>query len=323
MSTGKKLLLFLLLIITNSVAAQLCSGTKVILIDTIKYYETVNWQLVFNDDFNDSTLDLTKWNLSVAAQGSLDGTGPYATLDNVIVSPEKFFSDYSSAQGVCKIFAKNETVTRLPISWNPAVPAVTYHYTSATLESTQQFGFGKYEIRCKIPKGKGFWPAFWLYGEKNGRGDEIDIFEFMNERNIFGEYEKKSLSKDDQMHYHYWEKSNPLNNVDHNCGSTYKSEIDYSRDYHTFTLIWNKFTMQWYIDGELIKQAGQWYDLTGNVITSENVQPSQIVFRNEWYPKNPMTIIFDFGIQSGDDLPDDSTPFPSTFDIDYIRYYSY
>ena len=187
----------------------------------------------------------------------------------------------------------------------------------------QQFGFGKYEIRCKIPKGKGFWPAFWLYGEKNGRGDEIDVFEFMNEKDILGEYDKKRLSKDDQMHYHYWEKSNPLNSVDHNCGSTNKSEIDYSLDYHTFTLIWNKFVLQWYIDGELIKQTGQWYDLIGNVVTSENVQPSQVVFRNEWYPKNPMTIIFDFGIQTGNDKPDDSTPFPSTFDIDYIRYYSY
>ncbi len=302
---------------------QLCEGTTVVLIDSINYNVPVNWVLAFDEEFNGDSLDLTQWNLSVSSQGSSDGTGAYFSLDNVKVSRDEFFGDRTSATGVCKIIAKKETVTKYPVNWNHSIVPVTYHYTSASIESKQQYGWGKYEIRCKIPKGKGFWPAFWLYGELNGNGDEVDIFEFMNEKNIFGDYDEKKLSKGDQMHYHRWEKSNPNANVDHNCGYTFESKADFSQDYHTYTFIWNKFEMDWYVDGEFIKEAAQWYNLTGEPINIYNVQPRQVVIRNDWYPKNPMTIIFGFGLQHGNDEPSDNSPFPSSLDIDYIRYYSY
>ena len=125
------------------------------------------------------------------------------------------------------------------------------------------------------------------------------------------------------MHYHFWEKSVPKQSVDHNCGSTHKFGTDFSQEYHTFTLIWNRFTIEWYVDGELMKQVGQWYDIRGELVTPENIKPAQVVFRNDWYPKNEMTIIFGFGIQSGKNTPDEDSPFPSAYNVDYIRYYSY
>ena len=67
--------------------AQLCGGTSVILLNAFENDGT-NWQLEFEDDFNSTTLNLSKWVLTEASQGSLDGTGAYNTLDNVIVSPE-------------------------------------------------------------------------------------------------------------------------------------------------------------------------------------------------------------------------------------------
>lgn len=314
----------LLLVVSGFTAcrAQICAGTTVILLDR-ELHDGENWRLEFEDDFNENTLDLNKWKLSESSQGSFDGTGAYCTLDNVIVSPDNFYGVNSSASGVCKIIVKKETVTHPAVSWNPASPVLTYNYTSSNIVTKDEYGWGKYEIRCKLPKGKGFFPAFWLYGEKSGAGDEIDIFEFMNEKNIFGKYDESLLCKINQMHYHEWDKRGAPPGFDRNCGNSTGSEsgVDYSLDYHTFAVIWDRWAISWYIDGKFIKSAGQWYDVNGRIITPENIKPSQIVIRNDWYPTNLMSIIVNVAVQSGINEPDNKTPFPSSLDIDYIRYY--
>jgi hypothetical protein len=42
---------------------------------------------------------------------------------------------------------------------------------------------------------------------------------------------------------------------------------------------------------------------------------------NKQYPVEPMNIIASLSIQNGSWTPDPSTPFPGSFEIDYIRYY--
>ncbi len=39
-----------------------------------------------------------------------------------------------------------------------------FDYTSGMIYSNYKFDYGMFEIKCKIPKGKGFWPAFWMAG---------------------------------------------------------------------------------------------------------------------------------------------------------------
>jgi len=318
-----KLSVFLLFLVITPTYAQLCSGTKVILLDSIDYNVEPNWQLVFDEEFMGDTLDLANWELVVYKQGAFDGTGAYWTLDNVKVSPETVYGACTKATGVCRIVAKKETVTKPPVSWNPSIPEATYNFTTSNINTKRFFGWGKYEIRCKVPKGKGFFPAFWLYGEKYGDGHEIDIFEFMNEYNLLQKYDSDKLCKYIQMHYHKADNSNPNNRPDYNCGSTHKTNVDYSLDFHTYSVIWNKFGISWYVDGEFVKMVAQWYDIRGEAVTPENIKPAQVVFRNDWYPKNEMQMIIGMDIQHGKDLPDENTPFPSYLDIDYIRYYSY
>ena len=55
-------------------------------------------------------------------------------------------------------------------------------YTSARLSSKQTFRYGVFEMRARLPRGKGTWPAFWLLaGPKNNwkwpDDGEIDIME--------------------------------------------------------------------------------------------------------------------------------------------------
>ena len=54
-------------------------------------------------------------------------------------------------------------------------------YTSARLVSRKKLGYGFYEIRAKLPCGRGIWPAIWLL-PPDGKwpdGGEIDIMEMV------------------------------------------------------------------------------------------------------------------------------------------------
>ncbi len=319
---AKRLLLPLLLLFTKISEGQLCQGTTVVLLETSKYYETVNWNLEFDEEFNTIALDTTTWELIQWRQGTSDGKGIYATLNNVEVSPSEFYGEHTSATGVASIIIKKEDVTRLPVSWNPSIPAVTYHYTGSCINTRQQFGWGKYEIRCKIPKGKGIWSAFWMYSEKKGEGHEIDVFEFANGNSLFKEYDPKRQCKDVMMNCHSADNTRPQR-LDWDCPYTYKSDIDYSLDYHIFSVIWNKFECSWYIDNECIKSTYQWYDVSGAPITPYNIKPNQVAIRNDWFPKNQMSIIVGNDVEKSKGTPDETTPFPNSYLIDYIRYYSY
>ncbi|MBV6457439.1 MAG: hypothetical protein HONBIEJF_00548 [Fimbriimonadaceae bacterium] len=70
-----------------------------------------------------------------------------------------------------------------PAGWQAGTPYTTnldFDYTSATLFSRARYGYGYYEIRCRIPyDGVAVFPAFWLYAKTpEGGYREIDVFEF-------------------------------------------------------------------------------------------------------------------------------------------------
>lgn len=57
-------------------------------------------------------------------------------------------------------------------------------YTSARLNSVPSWTYGRYEIRAKLPAGRGTWPAIWMLASQDTYGDqywpdsgEIDIME--------------------------------------------------------------------------------------------------------------------------------------------------
>ena len=54
-------------------------------------------------------------------------------------------------------------------------------YTSARLVSRKPYGYGFYEIRAKLPCGRGAWPAIWLLPPEGRWPDagEIDIMEMV------------------------------------------------------------------------------------------------------------------------------------------------
>ena len=57
------------------------------------------------------------------------------------------------------------------------------NYTSARLFSKKTFRYGYFEMKAKLPVGRGIWPAFWLLGANKSikwpTVGEIDVMEYV------------------------------------------------------------------------------------------------------------------------------------------------
>ena len=173
--------------------------------------------------------------------------------------------------------------------------------------------FTYYEAKVRIPKGKGFWPAFWLY-TGYPKYNEIDIFEFWNEKP--GNYDPDPLSRIHHMNIHH----------DHDgdgnrsrCGDKYKDD-DFSTSDHVFALVWEPNKIEWYVDNDL-KLASYKYSNILDQPYECTVPAFQTALENIIFPSDPMNIIFNFAIQSGTDAPDSQSVFPSQMSVDWVRYY--
>ncbi|MCW4463872.1 glycoside hydrolase family 16 protein [Sphingomonas sp. BT-65] len=77
--------------------------------------------------------------------------------------------------GALVIEARRESLKGKAADWGGQ------EYTSAKLVTRERYGYGFYEIRAKLPCGRGMWPAIWMLptGEKWPDGGEIDIMEMV------------------------------------------------------------------------------------------------------------------------------------------------
>ena len=59
----------------------------------------------------------------------------------------------------------------------------TIPYSTGWIDTSDSFNikYGYFEISCKIPKGEGYWPAFWL-ASNHSWPPEIDMFEFWTDK---------------------------------------------------------------------------------------------------------------------------------------------
>jgi beta-glucanase (GH16 family) len=263
--------------------------------------------LVFEDDFNGNSLDLTKWQIQVHKQGVFDDntSSGYSSLNNVTVGG-----------GICNITAKKETVYEKAIFWlndnsilSDGMPNLRYFYeTTANLWSRYKFGYGRYEIRCKISPNDGFWPAFWMFGTENNIGHEIDVFEFWD-----------GDPSDHNMNLHRFANGSHIGSCLFDDNGT-----NFSTSYHTFTLIYDPYTIEWLVDGvskrkayKYVRVSNSGFFITGyncGSISQGNYSLSNI------FPEANMNIIFNMAIQEGSNKPSLSD-FPANFEIDYIKYW--
>ncbi len=132
-------------------------------------------------------------------------------------------------------------------------------YTSARLltHGKQDWLYGRFEIRAKMPTGKGVWPAFWLMptdafinattcSNETGWSDgcdawpgcgEIDVVEYVTfQPNV-------AHSALHNKNYNYMLGNNPVVDV----------EVEHAEtQFHTYALEWYEDRLEYYIDDEMI-----------------------------------------------------------------------
>ncbi len=203
---------------------------------TEKASASKEYSLVWSDDFSGNSLDTDKWNYELHEPGWVNNELQRYTdsIDN--------------------IYVKDGNLVIQPIKKEDAATGKT-SYTSGRINTRGKgdFKYGKIEIRAKLPKGQGIWPAIWmmptreeLYGGWPKCG-EIDIME------LLGNEPSKVYQT---LHY-------SKTGIDvQSQGSKTLSSGDFSDDYHVFSLEWLPDKISFYVDGKLTKTETRWYTST-------------------------------------------------------------
>lgn len=179
------------------------------------------YELVWSDEFDGTTLDMTKWNyrdlgprhdaINVRNTVSLDGKG------HLVLSTRRKGNKYHTAMiGTQKKF-----------------------------ETT----FGYFECRAKLQKQIGHWSAFWLQSPRMGKdignvfeaGAEIDIFEY-------------SRTESDTVHHTlHWDGYGK----DQKSAGKRPQISGLSKGWHTFGLLWTDKEYVFYVDGKETWRTGE------------------------------------------------------------------
>ena len=247
--------------------------------------------------FSESTLEIS-WNTVQGAtqytlydNGSLIDTisGRSLFINNMVPGGDrKFLVVAEDADGI-EVDRTSRTLNTADASFalnrQPFVSGVITSYDSF------RFKYGRVEMRARMPAGKGFWSAFWLlnayYHDAEPEDPEIDIIEAIGDRTTTA-----------NSAYHTQRDSDGNGVTDTTDSNEFRSQIeDFSADFHRSAVEWTPDAIVFSVD---------------DVITGE--------VRGERVSQEQMYLILNLAVGgSFPGPPDDSTVFPGSFDIDYVR----
>lgn len=256
---------------------------------------SARYRLVFGDDFDDK--DLSRFNEEAKAtrSGSTAWRSRYRQPRKDIINNEKqiyvdpqFAGSGTQPLGIqpFSISDSRLTIRAQPIDPHRTAPVLwQQRYTSGcvTSELTHWQTYGYFEIRAKLPLGKGFWPAFWLLPKRPAWPPEIDIFEGSGARpnSLFcGLIEQQPVPP--------------------GANSGWLSLPATGRDgFRVIGLEWTASRIAWLVDGAPV------FEVKNHRVHED------------------MYLLLNLAVGSGDPSwipdPDASTPFPGEFVIDYVR----
>jgi beta-glucanase (GH16 family) len=254
-----------------------------------------NWVLVWSDEFDGtagSSPRVGSWTHEIGNGFDQANAGwGNGELEYYTASPENSAMDGSGSL-VITAQETDPATTELECWYGSC------EYTSARLISSQKFemAYGRVEARMKLPYGQGLWPAFWMLGSDIGEVGwptcgEIDIMEHIGSipDTVYGTIHGPGYSGGAGI------------------GGSYKLDAGvFSDDYHVFGIEWEPGVIRWYVDGNLF--------LT---LTDEDIPEN-----TQWVFDHPFFLILNLAVGgTWPGYPDETTVFPQTLAVDYIRVY--
>lgn len=199
------------------------------------------WKLVWSDEFTGSTIDPAKW----AYEKNCWGGGNNEQQCYTDQATNAFITD-----GVLNIVAIKESFTGPNTPEGTGDTTTTLPYTSARLrtKNLQEWTFGRFEIRAKLPSGQGTWPAIWMlptdspYGTWASSG-EIDIMEAVNLKTVTNGSAPETRVYG-TLHYG----RNWPGNVSTGTDYVLPNNASPADDFHEYALEWEAGEIRWYVD---------------------------------------------------------------------------
>ncbi len=260
-------------------------NSETVLADDGIAWDSREWTLVWSDEFEGETgtpVNAEYWTHDVGGHGWGNNQLEYDTND-----PQNASLDGS---GNLAIVAREGSPEGRFCHYGNC------DYTSARLitRNNVELTYGRVEARIQIPRGQGIWPAFWMLGSNFQRvgwpnSGEIDIMENvgMEPQTVYGTVHGPGYSG--------------ANGV----GGSYSMNEDFADDFHVFAVDWDPEAIRWYVDGELV-----------NTVTPDDLNGHEWAFDHDFF------IILNVavgGYWPGN--PDETTEFPQTMLVDYVRVY--
>jgi|GEM_PF-2202132 beta-glucanase (GH16 family) len=224
------------------------------------------WKLVWHDEFDGSSVDTSKWNVVDSAPG-----GYY--IDSLHDGLQAWTPKAVSVQGGVLRFTSTQQ----------RVDGRNYASGALTTQNKFSFLYGRVDVRVRLPKGDGFWPAIWTLPVHNTdvgiASYETDILELLGQDPTTAYVAQHSVGYPRSY-----------------C--TYTGP-DFSAAFHTFTMEWSPGKIVWLVDG-----------VQHCLITVGVSNVSEYLLLNTYVG----------GSWPGP--PDSTTTFPQYTDFDYVRVYT-
>jgi len=241
--------------------------------------KATKWKLVWSDDFNYKGLpDSTKWNYDVGGEGWGNNELQFYTY--------KKLSNARASNGKLIIEAHKEKQGN-------------NNYTSARLvtKGKGDWKYGRVEVKAKLPKGLGTWPAIWMLASasplKWPDDGEIDIMEHVGFH---------------QGYIHASVHCKKYNHVIHTQKTDTMLVPDCSTTFHVYALEWNAETISIFVDKKK-------YFTFKNEHTGYEAWP----FNQPFHLLLNIAVGGDWGAQKGVD----ENIWPQRMEVDYVRVYQH
>ncbi len=268
------------------------------------------WQLTWADEFDGPAIDRKKWDFDLGngfynydANQWINGWGN-DELEYYTDRPDNAFVK----DGVLHLRAVKESYQGCG-------------YTSAKLRTRKRDGeplfnqkYGRFELRAKLPTGKGVWPAAWMLPQDETYGGwaasgEIDILEAR------GQEPTRVLGT---LHF----------------GARWPANVEASKtyvlpdggtiaDWHVYALEWGPGEIRWAVDGHTYSTQNFWWS-SSKVQGGKGARPTGTADLNPWPAPfdRPFYLILNLAV-GGRFLgnPDRTTTFPVEMLVDYVRVY--
>lgn len=227
------------------------------------------WQLTFSENFSSSQLNQSKWNIG----------SPFGRIN----SEEQAYvpEAIKISGGKLRIYAE-----RIPTPYH----GQTMPFRSGMITTKGKFAqtYGKFEVRCKLPKGNGYWPAMWLLQKRpQNFQKEIDVMETVGNLPTLASFNFHHLDENGNHKSYYSQWWGP----------------DFTAGFHTYAMEWSPGRLVWYVDG---------------------VERNRL--ENHYVPDEDMYILLNLAVGGGfpnatNTPPDATTPQKAALVVDYVRVY--